>query len=86
MVLLLNGGAALEDSRSEVVRLRERSNLALSIVRNDWLGKNKASVTNLSKGLEQHGVIVGVEGNNFKIGDFIFETNGDSVIKVNYID
>jgi len=86
IVLLLNVGSASDDAWSEVKRLRERSNLALSIVRSDWLGKNKANVLNLSRDRKRQGVIVGVEGNNFKIGDFIFETNGDAVTNVKYID
>lgn len=84
--LLLNGGVALDDARSEVIRLRERNNLALSIVRNDWLGQNKASIVNLSRELKKKGVNVGFEDNNLKIGDFIFVMKDDSVINVNYID
>jgi hypothetical protein len=85
-VLLLNAGSALDDARSEVARLRERSDLALSVVRKDWLGKDAASVADLSRQLEQQGVIVGTEGDSFKIGDFIFETKGSLVTRVRYID
>ncbi len=85
-VLLLNAGSALDDARSEVARLRERSDLALSLVRKDWLGKNAASVADLSRQLAQRGVIVGTEGDSFEIGDFIFETKGGVVTGVRYID
>jgi hypothetical protein len=85
-MLLLNGGVALDNARSEVTRLRERSNLALSIVRKDWLGKKAASLADLSRELERQGVIVGVEGDTFKVGDFIFETKGGVVTEVRYID
>jgi len=86
LVLLLNGGVALDNARSEVTRLRERSNLALSIVRKDWLEKKAASLAELSIELERQGVIVGVEGDTLKVGDFIFETKGDVVTEVRYID
>ena len=85
-VLLLNGGIALDNARSEVTRLRERSDLALSIVRKDWLGKDATSIADLSKEFERQGVIVGVEGDVFEIGDLIFETTGGLVMEVRYID
>jgi len=86
-VLLLNAGVALDDARSYSTHLRERSDLALSIVRKDWIGKDAASVTELSKELERQGVIVGPESNSaFGIGDFIFETKGGVVTEVRYID
>lgn len=85
-VLLLNGGVALDDARSEVVRLRARSDLALSIIRKDWIGKDATSIAELSKELERQGVIVGVEDSVFEIGDFIFETQGSLVTEVHYID
>ncbi len=85
-VLLLNGGDALDDARSEVARLRERSDLALTIVRKDWIGREVASVNNLSNEFKRHGVIVGVEDGTFKIGDFLFETQRGLVTEVHYID
>ncbi|WP_035217160.1 hypothetical protein [Desulfobulbus elongatus] len=85
-VLLLNGGAALNDARSEVERLRERSNIALSIVRKDWIGKDATSVNELSREFGRQGVIVGVEDGVFEIGDFIFETRDGLIMEVHYID
>jgi len=85
-VLLLNGGAALTDARSEVRRLRERSDLALSIIRRDWLGREAASVTGLSRELEQKGTIVGTEDGSFEVGDLIFEVKDGLVANVRYID
>ena len=85
-VLLLNGGGALDDARSEVARLRKRSDLALAIVRKNWIGRDAASVNKLSKEFEQQGVIVGVENGVIEIGDFIFEVQGDLVTEVHYID
>lgn len=85
-VLLLNAGAALDNARSQVTYLRERSDLALSIVRKNWIGEDATRVADLSKELERQGVIVGVEGNDFKIGDLIFETKGGVVTGVRYFD
>ncbi|MHC1697952.1 MAG: hypothetical protein AB9919_07870 [Geobacteraceae bacterium] len=85
-MLLLNGGVALDNARSEVTRLQERSNLALSIVRKNLLGKKSAILNDLSRELKQQGVIVGVEGDTFKVGDFIFETNNSLITEVHYID
>lgn len=85
-LLLLNAGSALGDARSEVARLRERSDLALVVVHKDWLGKDAASVADLSRELGQKGLIVGTEGSSFKIGDFIFETKDGFVTGVHYID
>lgn len=85
-VLLLNAGVALDNARSQVTYLRERSDLALSIVRKNWIGKDATRVADLSKELERQGVIVGVEGNDFKVGDLIFETKGGVVTGVRYFD
>jgi len=84
-VLLLNAGVALDDARSQTTHLRERSDLALSIVRNDWIGKDTARVVELSNELGRQGVIVGVEGGAFEIGDFIFETTDGVITDVRYI-
>lgn len=86
LVLLLDAGVALDNARSQVTYLRERSDLALSIVRKNWIGKDAARVADLSKELERQGVIVGVEGNDFKVGDLIFETKGGVVTGVRYFD
>ncbi len=85
-VLLLNAGSTLGDARSQEGYLRVRSDLALTIIRKDWVGKEIASVTALSRELEQKGVIVGTEGSSLKIGDFIFETKGGLITGVRYVD
>lgn len=85
-VLLLDAGVALDNARSQTTYMRERSDLALTIVRKEWIGKGSKHLADLSKELEQQGVIVGSEGNDYKIGDFIFETNNGVVSGVHYID
>ena len=84
--LLLNSGTALDDSRSQTAYLRERSDLALSIIRKDWIGKGEKNVAELSEELERKGIIVGDDGNNFKVGDLIFKMQKGSVVEVHYID
>jgi hypothetical protein len=85
-VLLLNAGAALDDARSEVARMRERSDLALSVLRKDWIGKDIASVTNLSKDLERQGAIVKDRAGSFEIGQLVFHTKDGVVTEIRYID
>ncbi len=83
--LLLNAGSILGDARSEEAHLRERSDLALTIVRKDWVGKEATSVVALSRQLEQNGVIVGTEGSSIKIGDFIFDSKDGLITGVRYM-
>lgn len=84
--LLLNGGAALDDARSEVGRLTERSNLALSIVEKEWIGKDSSKLLDLSQRLEKEGVIVKRKGSTHEIGDIVFETENNIVVGVRYLD
>ena len=84
--LLLDAGVALDNSRSQTSYLRERSELALTIIRKEWIGKDAKHVAELSKKLKQQGVVVGTEGNDYKIGDFIFETSDGVVSGVRYLD
>ena len=85
-VLLLNAGSAMDDARSETERIRVRSDLALSIIRNDWLGKKETSVIALSNEMKRKGVIVGIENGLLEIGDLIFAIENGIVIDVHYID
>lgn len=85
-VLLLNAGVALDNARSQTSFLRERSNLALLIVRKEWIGENVEHLVELYKEFERQGVVVGIEKNNFKIGDIIFETKNNVVTELHYID
>lgn len=66
--LLLDAGMELDNARSQTTYLQERSNLALTIVRKEWIGKDMASVVELSKELGRQGVIVDSEsGGTFGI-------------------
>jgi hypothetical protein len=85
-VLLLNAGSALDSARSEAARQRERSGLALSIIRKEWVGKDAEGVVTLSREFEKQGVVVGTEDGSLEIGDLIFEIKQGSVTDVRYID
>jgi len=85
-ILLLNAGSALDSARSEAARQRERSDLALSIIRKEWIGKDAEGVATLSREFEKQGVIVGTEDGSLEIGDLIFEIKQGSVTDVRYID
>ena len=85
-ILLLNAGKALDNSRTEVMRLSERSDLALSIIRKEWIGRGVPEVSKLQNEAENKGITTGVEKNTFELGDVIFETESGSVTEVRYID
>lgn len=84
--LLLNGGAALDNARTEVDRLNDRSDLALSIIQSEWVGKDSSNLSDLSQRLEKEGIIVKRKGNTHEIGDIIFETENGVVVSVRYFD
>ncbi len=84
--LLLNAGASIDDARSEVARMRERSDLALSVLRKDWIGKDVASVTNLSKDLARQGQVVKGRAGSLEIGQLVFHTKNGVVDEIRYID
>ncbi|MEW6301752.1 MAG: hypothetical protein AB1671_29155 [Thermodesulfobacteriota bacterium] len=84
--LLLNAGSMLDDSRSEASRLRDRSNLALEILRKDWVGRDVTAVASLSEELAQKGVIVGSEEGAVEVGDLVFVVKSGVITEVRYID
>ena len=85
--LLLDAGALIDGAKSRVERLRERSDLALSVVRKDWIGKDAAYVIAISEEAERQGVsIKKTKEGSFEIGDLIFETKGGVVTEVRYFD
>ncbi|HPN80205.1 hypothetical protein [Dokdonella sp.] len=86
-VLLLNAGVALDDSKLEVLRLRERSELVLRITRKDWIGKEATSVADLAHEIGRQGVITKrTKDGSFEIGDLIFEIKDGVVTQVRYFD
>ena len=84
--LLLNASVEINDTHSETARLTERSSLALQIIRKGWVGKNASYVIDLSKELEQQGMLVKSQKSLLEIGDIIFETKDDLVSEARYID
>ena len=87
LILLLDAGVSLDGARSQVERLRERSDLALFVVRKEWIGKELASVVALSEEIGRQGVIVKrTPDGSFEIGDVIFEIRDGTVTQVRYFD
>ena len=85
-MLLMDASLALEDSRSRNAQLRGRCQLALTILRKDWIGREVIGVSDLSNELKHNGVIVSAVDNSYTIGDIIFETRGGVVSGVRYFD
>lgn len=83
-VLWLDLAITLDDARSETKRIRERSELALSVIQSDWVGREAAKVTALSDRFEKQGVITGTEDGAVEIGDLIFEVREGVVTGVRY--
>jgi hypothetical protein len=85
--LLLNAGSALDSARSQATHLRARGEVALTIIRKQWIGRDAAEVVELVAEMDQQGVIAkrGTDG-SFEIGDFVFETKDGVVTHVRYFD
>lgn len=84
-IMLLNAGFALDNSRSQAKFLQERIELALTIIRRDWISMNISGVSKLSENLQREGAIVGVKGDSIKIGDFVFVADKGLVKSVQYL-
>jgi len=54
------------------------------MLRDDWLGKDEASVISLSRKYEQQGIIIGKENNQYEIGELIFVIQNGVVVDVHY--
>lgn len=85
-LLLINAGAALDDSRSQTDYLRERSELTLSIIRIDWVGRDERSLMELARTMEKRAAVIGREENAIRIGDLLFEINSGAVVEVRFFD
>jgi hypothetical protein len=85
--LLLNAGSALDNARSQTMHLRDRGDVALTIIRKQWIGREAADVAALVAEMDQQGVIAkaGTDG-SFEIGDLVFETKNGVVTQVRYFD
>lgn len=84
--LALDDGVALDDSRSEVERQRERSSRALMIIKKDWTDRPVGDVLALSKNLHQDGAIVKYSEKCIEIEDLIFDIERGRVVNVRYFD
>jgi hypothetical protein len=84
LVLLLNGGGALDDSRSEVQRLRERSNLSLELVRQAWQGRSLSELRAALEKVSQN--VDSTEPGVIEVGQIRFEYKDDLIVHITYFD
>lgn len=80
--LLLDAGIVLDNARSVADQLWDRREVALHIMRRDWIGRSADEVDDLAQELKREGVIVGVEGNVREIGEFLFYIDDGVVVDV----
>ncbi|MBD9480098.1 hypothetical protein [Pseudoxanthomonas sp. PXM02] len=81
---LLNGGSALTDARSQVGYLEERSELALSFVREQWVGRTRADLLQAAEAARKRGVIVKDHPEVVEVGDISFHVANDRITGVTY--
>lgn len=86
LVLLVDAGVVLDNARSEADLLWERRQLALEIIRRQWVGRPAAELDDLARDLAGGGVLVGREGDVREIGDFLFEVEEGVVTGVRDLD
>jgi hypothetical protein len=84
---LLDAGALIDGAKYRVERLRERSDLALFVIRKEWVGEEAAGVAALSHESGRQGMIAKkAPDGSFEIGDLIFEIKDGVVTQVRYFD
>ena len=84
--LLLDAAVALDDAHSVANQLFERRELALQILRRDWIGRSVGEVEALAEELRKQGVITGVDGSLREVGDFLFVIEDGAVVDVQDLD
>ena len=83
-LVLLNGGSALTDARTQVDYLEERSELALSFVRDQWVGRTRAELLQYAEASRKRGVIVKDQPDAVEVGDMTFHVANDLITDVTY--
>lgn len=83
-LLLLDGGFALTDARSQVDYLEERSELALSFVRAQWIGRTRAELQPFTEAAQQRGVIVKDRPDVVEVGDMSFHIVDGRITHITY--
>ena len=81
-VLLVDAGIVVDNAKSQAEALWERRNVALRILRFDWIGRPATDLDALASELEADGVIIDSEGNSLEIGEFVFEVEDGFVTSV----
>lgn len=80
--LLLDAGITLTYAESTSEQLWERRQLALEIMRRDWLGRSASEVDDFARELEKEGIMIGTDGEIREIGDFLFYVEDGVVVDV----
>ena len=65
---------------------RQRSELALLVIRREWIGRPADTLMRLAKEIEQKGTTVVARDGMFEMGDLVFELRAGVVANVRYID
>lgn len=86
IMLLVDAGIVLDNAKSEVDLLWNRRELALEIIRLEWVGRPTSELDKLAGELKGDGVLVGLDGDSREIGDFIFDVEDGVVTDVRDLD
>jgi hypothetical protein len=83
-LMLLNGGSALTDARTQVDYLEERSVLALSFVRDHWVGRTRTELLQYVEAARKRGIIVKNQPDAVEVGDMTFHVTNDVITDITY--
>lgn len=85
-LLLVDAGILIDNAQSTTENLWERRQLAIEIMKRDWLGRPVSALEDLARDLKADGVIVKTRGQTHEIGSFLFDVEGGVVIDVRDFD
>lgn len=80
--LLVDAGIIVDNAQTVAERLWDRRELALDIMRRDWVGRPASEVDALAEELGKEGFITGTEGEVREIGSFLFYVEDGVVVNV----
>lgn len=85
-ILLLDSAVALDDARSEVSRQQARGKQALSVIREDWVGRSASQVISLSAEAGRGDGSIAHDSDVIEVDDLVFRMRQGRVTDVEYID
>lgn len=80
--LLLDAGIIVDNAQTVAEDLWDRRQLALDIMRRDWVGRPASEVDALAEELGKEGVITGTEGELREVGSFLFYVEDGVVVDI----